>query len=148
MTTKTYLTAFAVLAAFAAGGFLLTRPSGGPAPAGGAAAPAEGAAIVAVTMPEELSPQAQMGQRAFEATCAACHGADAGGKQGFAPPLVHKIYEPSHHSDMAFQIAVQSGVRAHHWPFGDMPPQDGLTRSDVDNIVAYVRTLQRANGIN
>ncbi|MGR3582900.1 MAG: c-type cytochrome, partial [Pseudooceanicola nanhaiensis] len=43
--------------------------------------------------------------------------------------------------------AVQNGVRAHHWKFGDMPPQTGLTPSDVANIVAYVRELQRANGI-
>lgn len=48
---------------------------------------------------------------------------------------------------MAFQMAVAQGVRAHHWPFGDMPPQAGLTREDVGNIVAYVRALQRANGI-
>lgn len=48
---------------------------------------------------------------------------------------------------MAFQMAVVQGVRAHHWPFGDMPPQEGLTRADVRNIIAYVRELQRANGI-
>lgn len=36
---------------------------------------------------------------------------------------------------------------AHHWTFGDMPPQTGLTRADVVAIVTYVRELQRANGI-
>ena len=111
-------------------------------------APIEGDALVAITVPESLTPEATMGQRAFDATCAACHGENATGRRGFGPPLVHRIYEPSHHSDMAFQLAVQNGVRAHHWKFGDMPPQTGLTRSDVANIVAAVREVQRENGIN
>ncbi len=112
-----------------------------------AAEPAPGEPIVEVAIPAALSPEAEMGQRAFAATCAACHGENAAGKMGSGPPLVHKIYEPSHHGDMAFLMAVEQGVRAHHWPFGDMPMQQGLTRADVVSIVAYVRELQRANGI-
>jgi len=72
---------------------------------------------------------------------------NAAGQEGIAPPLVHKIYEPSHHADGSFFLAVRQGVRAHHWPFGNMPPIEDLTERDVGRIVAYVRTLQRANGI-
>lgn len=113
-----------------------------------AAAPEQGAPLVEVTLPEQLSAQAQIGKTAFDAVCSTCHGANATGRMGFGPPLVHRIYEPSHHGDMAFQLAVQNGVKAHHWPFGNMPPQSGLTRGDVDAIIAYVRELQAANGIN
>lgn len=95
-----------------------------------------------------LSQNAQIGKRGFEANCAACHGANAAGKDGVAPPLVHIIYEPSHHGDEAFQRAAALGVQAHHWPFGDMPPVAGITRGDVTMIIAYIRELQRANGIN
>lgn len=112
-----------------------------------AAAPIEGGAIVQVTLPATLSDGAQVGKRAFDAVCAACHGQNATGKIGFGPPLVHMIYEPNHHGDMSFFMAVEQGVRAHHWPFGNMPPQQGLTRADVASIVTYVRELQRANGI-
>ena len=108
----------------------------------------QGAPIVQIRLPEQLSQEAQMGQRAFEAYCAACHGVNAVGQNGVAPPLVHRTYEPSHHSDMAFQLAVQNGVRSHHWSFGNMPPVQGLTRADVQTIVTYVRELQRENGIN
>lgn len=104
-------------------------------------------AMVAVKQPAAHSELAQMGKRAFEATCAACHGDNAAGQDGIAPPLVHKIYEPGHHSDMAFFMAVDNGVRAHHWSFGNMPPVAGLTKGDVKAIVAYVRELQRENGI-
>ena len=107
-----------------------------------------GTAIVEVVLPETLSANARIGKTAFEAKCAACHGVNAVGQAEVAPPLVHKIYEPSHHADESFQRAVSIGVRQHHWPFGNMPPVDGLTRGDVTMIIAYVREIQRANGIN
>ncbi len=106
-----------------------------------------GDAIVAVTIPTSLTDQEKQGQTAYNAVCAACHGENGAGRKGMGPPFVHVIYEPSHHGDMAFAIAVQNGVRAHHWPFGNMPPQAGLTGVDVANIVSYVRAVQRTNGI-
>lgn len=109
---------------------------------------AQGDPIVTVALPAELSPNAQIGKRAFEAKCAACHGENAAGQNGVAPPLVHKIYEPSHHSDMAFVLAAKNGVRSHHWKFGNMPPVEGLTDADVKYIARYVRELQKENGIN
>ena len=116
--------------------------------ADGAGTAAPGAPIVAVSLPETLSEQARIGKRAFEAKCAECHGANAAGREGTAPPLVHRYYEPGHHGDAAFMRAAQAGVRAHHWPFGDMPPVEGVTKTDIDKIVIYVRELQRANGIH
>lgn len=107
-----------------------------------------GSALVAVSLPEAFSENAKIGEKVFTAKCAACHGGLAAGQVGVAPPLVHKIYEPSHHADEAFQRAVAFGVRQHHWPFGDMAPVEGLTRGEVAMVIAYVRELQRANGIN
>lgn len=87
------------------------------------------------------------GKRLFEGNCASCHGQDlAGTKQG--PPLVHKIYEPSHHSDASFQVAARYGTRAHHWGFGDMPPVEGVSANEVAHIIAYVRAQQRRAGIH
>ena len=140
------LTLAGVAAAALAVGWIATRP--GPVePGGDTAAPAPGAAMAAVSLPDTFSEQAQIGQRVYDAVCAACHGDNAAGRMGAGPPLVHKIYEPSHHGDMAFLLAVQNGVQSHHWRFGNMPAQEGLTRADVAAIVAYVRELQKANGI-
>ena len=108
----------------------------------------EGGVLADVLLPEALSQNAQIEQLGFEAKCAACHGLNAAGQDGVAPPLVHIIYEPSHHGDEAFQRAAAMGVRGHHWPFGDMPAVEGVTRGDVTMIIAYIRELQRANGIN
>jgi mono/diheme cytochrome c family protein len=107
-----------------------------------------GGPLAAVIVPASLSDNAKFGKNAYEGMCAACHGVNAAGQNGIAPPLVHKIYEPSHHGDQAFWSATQNGVQSHHWNFGNMPPVAGLTRSDVGYIVAYVRELQQANGIN
>ena len=105
-------------------------------------------ALVQIEIPSELSGLATIGKRGFDENCAACHGENAVGQDGVAPPLVHKIYEPSHHGDESFHRAVAMGVRAHHWKFGNMPAIEGLTRADVKAITAYVRELQRHNGIN
>ncbi|MDZ4095796.1 MAG: cytochrome c [Paracoccaceae bacterium] len=137
--TATLLAAVAVASATA--GLLLLRNTAAPQ-----VVLADGAPIVQVQVPT-LSGDAVIGALGFQAKCAACHGENASGIEGKAPPLVHKIYEPSHHGDQAFFMAAQNGVRAHHWPFGNMPPVEGVTRADVVAILAYVRALQQANGI-
>ncbi|WP_052667210.1 c-type cytochrome [Nitriliruptor alkaliphilus] len=86
------------------------------------------------------------GAELFAANCAVCHG-DAADGTAAGPPLVHEIYEPSHHSDAAFLIAVQRGVQPHHWDFGPMPPISGLDAADVADITAWVRERQREAGI-
>lgn len=93
-----------------------------------------------------LMPNPAQGRALFEKSCAQCHGADLrGSKQG--PPLVHRVYEPSHHADIAFQLAVKYGTRQHHWNFGDMQPVEAVTPDDVAHITAYVRHRQREAGI-
>ena len=104
--------------------------------------------LARVSVPDQLSELALIGKKGFDTNCASCHGQNAAGQNGIAPPLIHKIYEPSHHGDESFQRAAAMGVRAHHWKFGNMPAIEGLTRADVKAITAYVRELQRHNGIN
>lgn len=94
-----------------------------------------------------LSGAAQEGELAFNKSCSACHGKNAAGQDGVAPPLIHKIYEPSHHGDMAFVLAAKNGVIQHHWRFGNMQPVEGVSDEEMAKIITYVRTLQRANGI-
>ena len=110
------------------------------------AQPGTGAPIVNVAVPE-LTTAEKAGEATYNQYCAQCHGKNAAGQNGVAPPFVHAIYRPGHHADAAFYFAATNGVRAHHWPFGNMPPVEGISKQDVDRIVTYVRALQRANGI-
>ncbi len=95
----------------------------------------------------DLSPAAQIGERAFVAVCSACHGINAAGTEK-GPPLIHNLYRPGHHPDASFVSAVRQGVVAHHWEFGNMPPpSETLTNADIAGIATYVREMQRANGV-
>ena len=124
------------IVAIAAGLFILQEGKEGPRQG-------ETAAL----MLPDLSPEQQTSRALFDANCTECHGQNAlGSVRG--PSLLHRIYEPSHHSDLAFLLAVRKGVRAHHWKYGNMPAIDGISDNEVVQITAYVRALQRANGIN
>jgi mono/diheme cytochrome c family protein len=86
------------------------------------------------------------GQTLFTRHCAVCHGAEAlGTDQG--PPLIHRIYEPSHHSDLAFYRAIALGTHQHHWEFGNMPPVSGVGGEEAAHIIGWIRREQRAAGI-
>lgn len=113
-----------------------------------AAAPPPGTSpeMIAVVLPA-LTRSEAAGQASFAANCAACHGPNAGGIEGAGPPLIHKIYEPGHHADISFFYAATRGVKSHHWPFGDMAPVAGVTEDDILSIIAFVRRVQRENGI-
>ncbi len=96
-------------------------------------------------IPEQNDALVGLGAELYEAHCAACHGADLRGTdQG--PSHLSSVYNPGHHSDDAFWLAVLQGSRQHHWRFGDMAPVPGLDRQDVEAIVAYVRERQRVEG--
>ena len=107
--------------------------------------PTGGGTKVSVSVPE-LSEAGAQGKQLFDGNCAKCHGTNASGTD-HGPPLVHRIYEPNHHGDMSFQLAVRNGVRAHHWRYGNMAPVSGVTDEDVGKITRYVRELQKANGV-
>lgn len=88
----------------------------------------------------------RVGADAYVRHCASCHGPSLGGTTT-GPPLAHRIYEPSHHGDASFLLATRNGVAAHHWPFGDMPPQPQVAEAEVAAITSYVRWVQRQVGI-
>ena len=105
-----------------------------------------GSPLVKVVVPAFSSLEAT-GEAKYDQHCASCHGKNAAGQDGVAPPFVHPIYEPGHHGDAAFYSAAKNGAQAHHWNFGNMPPVADIEDGDIGEIVAYVRALQRANGI-
>ncbi len=86
------------------------------------------------------------GEVVFANNCVACHG-ELGDGTANGPPLVHEIYEPGHHSDESFRRAIEEGVPQHHWDYGDMPAIPGLSDSEIEDVTAHVRELQREAGV-
>ncbi len=87
-----------------------------------------------------------VGMGKFKQNCSQCHGEWARGTE-LGPPLIHNYYKPSHHGDNAFYRAAMSGVKAHHWKFGDMPPVEGIKKRDVTRIISFIRWLQQSNNL-
>lgn len=94
----------------------------------------------------ELSAAARKGKALFQGSCAACHGADLTGTES-GPPLLSLVYRPAMHADFAIRAAITNGVVPHHWRFGPMPPQAGIADEEISQLIAYIREMQRANGI-
>ncbi|OSM04128.1 putative cytochrome c class I [Magnetofaba australis IT-1] len=105
-----------------------------------------GPSPIALAPPQAVPAEHQAGVTAFQSVCAECHGQWGQGTD-HGPPLVHDYYKPSHHADYAFHQALRRGVRAHHWRFGNMPPQPKVTMQQANDIVGFVRWWQRENGI-
>ncbi len=85
------------------------------------------------------------GEVLYQASCALCHGSDLRGT-ALGPSHLSVVYQPGHHSDIAFTLAARNGVRSHHWRFGDMAPVEGLSDADLERITAFVRATQLTNG--
>ena len=106
-----------------------------------------GEPIEGVLVPDQISEIGLLGKNIFDLKCQSCHGINAAGRHEIGPPLVHKIYEPSHHSDQSFYRDVALGVKSHHWRFRNMAAIEDLTEGDVHAIISYVSELQSEKGI-
>ena len=101
------------------------------------------------TIEADIEPQdpelVAAGAGLYAANCAECHGDDLRGTDR-GPSHLSEVYEPGHHGDGAFLVAVLAGTPQHHWDFGPMPPVEGLSEQDVEAIIAFVREQQRLEG--
>ncbi len=99
-----------------------------------------------VMPPQGFKADTSIGKELYLQHCAQCHGRGMqGSKQG--PPLLHKIYHPNHHADLAFYLASRNGVTQHHWQFGNMPKMPVITAEKMGHIIAYIRMEQRKAGL-
>ncbi|TWT44573.1 Cytochrome c [Phycisphaerae bacterium RAS1] len=106
---------------------------------------------VAENAPAARSIDAINGRRLFLGTCAGCHGPDANGMPGQGKSLIESEYVKSK-SDVEMLKFVQVGRQP--WdPLNttrvQMPPRGGnptLVDADLNDVVAYLRTLQNRGG--
>ncbi len=85
------------------------------------------------------------GSEVYAETCASCHGTDLRGTDK-GPSHLSIVYEPNHHTDESFRSAIANGAPQHHWDFGDMPAVGGLSDTDVEAVIAFVRAEQERQG--
>ncbi len=86
------------------------------------------------------------GRSLYGQACSVCHGQALEGTNA-GPTFLNRVYAPGHHADISFMFAIERGVRAHHWNFGNMAPVEGLSQEQVLAIIAFIREQQREAGI-
>lgn len=80
-----------------------------------------------------------------EGTCATCHGPNLEGTV-MGPSLLDPRYDESVFPDDEIRAAVRNGVQPKNWDLGVMPALPHLDGADIDAIIAFVRSQQRAEG--
>lgn len=91
------------------------------------------------------APAVPDGAAVYQQYCAECHGVDLRGTDK-GPSQLSIVYEPNHHGDYAYRVAIRDGTREHHWWFGDMPPVEGITDLEIEKVISYIRAEQERLG--
>ena len=96
---------------------------------------------------EPVSSQSfQQGGIAFIEECAGCHGRLAQGTDR-GPNLIHPDYGPGNRSDAQIRQVVREGVPTRRRDYVDMLPTTNLSEHKLEQMVTYLREIQRMNGI-
>ena len=93
------------------------------------------------------SPDVVLGEQRYAQRCAMCHGADLRGSR-IGPSHLSSVFGPEQTTDAMFADAIRNGGRSGRFPQYDaMPAVPGLSNHEITSIIAYVRSVQRAQGL-
>ena len=94
--------------------------------------------VLAVAMQSAPAParDVQEGKKLFDGMCARCHGIDGTGDEG---PALNRAALSHAPTEEALQEVIRDGI-----PDRGMPRVRRLTETELDQLVAYVRSLGRA----
>ena len=100
-----------------------------------------GAVFFGAAITPAAAASAKDGEAVFSMKCRNCHGADGAGNPAIAKMMNVTMKalgsaEVQAKSDADLKAAVMTGT-------GKMKPVAGISPADVDNVVAYVRTLKK-----
>lgn len=95
----------------------------------------------------ELSTLAQAGRVIINTQCKECHGVDGTGYSRNGPPLLHPMYRSEIYPDHHFKRVLREGRPQKNWRFGPMPAQPQLSDADMNGIIAFVREVHTATGV-
>jgi len=95
----------------------------------------------------ELTVSGKLGRIIVNEQCAECHGEDATGNSRNGPPLMHPMYREEIFPDFHFRRVLKEGRPSRAWQFGPMPAQPQLSDEDITNVIAFIREVHDATGV-
>jgi mono/diheme cytochrome c family protein len=92
-------------------------------------------------IPSAMAADSAAGKAVFDAKCKSCHGADGAGNPAIAKMMKVEMNplssaEVQKKSDAELKAVVTTGT-------GKMKPVTTVTGADLDNVVAYVRSMKK-----
>lgn len=97
---------------------------------------------------DSAGPDLANGRQLYRDYCGSCHGRDFEGTE-LGPSQLDEAYRPENTSDEAFRTAIQKGAAKRRYNFATgMPPIPSLSDTDITDITAYVRSVQKERGFN
>lgn len=100
-----------------------------------------GACVLALGAVGAFGADATAGKAIYDTKCKTCHATDGNGNPGMSKALKVEIKplsspEIQQMSDSDLKMVVTAG-------FGKMKPVSGVAGGDLDNVIAYVRSLKK-----
>ncbi|MCO5317390.1 MAG: cytochrome c [Microthrixaceae bacterium] len=87
------------------------------------------------------------GQQLYADYCGACHGRDFEGSiQG--PSHLDEHFAPGTTSDEDYRRAIRNGTDGSAFDFGRMPAITSLDDQQVEDVIAYIRSVQEERGFD
>lgn len=87
------------------------------------------------------------GEQVYGDYCGACHGRDFEGSiQG--PSHLDAKYDPATTTDEDYRNAIRNGAEESTYDFGRMPAIRSLDDQQIEDVIAYIRSVQEERGFN
>ncbi|MGI9578311.1 MAG: c-type cytochrome [Microthrixaceae bacterium] len=87
------------------------------------------------------------GEQTYMDFCGSCHGRDFDGSAA-GPSQLDAVFAPDVTTDEDFRTAITEGAPERNYDFTAMPAIGSLDDAEIENVIAYIRSVQQERGFN
>lgn len=87
------------------------------------------------------------GEQTYMDFCGSCHGRDFEGSAA-GPSQLDAGFAPEVTTDEDFRSAITQGAPQQNYDFTAMPAIGSLDDTEIENVIAYIRSVQEERGFN
>lgn len=87
------------------------------------------------------------GEQTYMDFCGSCHGRDFEGSAA-GPSHLDAVFAPDVTTDEDYRNAITQGAPQKNYDFTAMPAIGSLDDAEIENVIAYIRSVQEERGFN